>query len=227
MLISIIRTIILYCVVLITFRIMGKRQIGELQPYELAITIMISALAAIPMEDTDIPLINSLIPIIMLFILQIYMSIITTKSNLGRRIISGKPTILIENGKLVEGELQKTRININELLEHLRIKGYPNIADIEFAFIETNGTISVIPKSQKRPVNPKDLEIDTEYEGVPHPIIIDGKVYPKNLEKVGLSKKWLQNELSSFGITEISKVFFASLDCQGNLFYQTYRSTNN
>ncbi|WP_408954563.1 YetF domain-containing protein [Natroniella sp. ANB-PHB2] len=227
MFIVIIRTIILYTIVFLTFRVMGKRQIGELQPYELAITIMISALASIPMQDTDIPLINSLTPIILIFSIQIYMSAITTKSITGRRIICGKPTILIENGQIVEGELNKSRININELLEELRTKGYPDISEIEFAFIETNGSLSVIPKSQKRPVTPEDLNIATDYEGIPHPIIIDGQIHTKNLEKVGLTKEWIKQELISLGINNTSDVFFANLDSNGNLFYQVYRQKNN
>ncbi|MCK8826330.1 DUF421 domain-containing protein [Natroniella acetigena] len=226
MFIVIIRTIILYTIVFLTFRVMGKRQIGELQPYELAITIMISALAAIPMQDTDIPLINSLTPIILIFSTQIYMSAITTKSTTGRRLICGKPTILIENGQIVEGELNKSRININELLEELRIKGYPDISEVEFAFIETNGALSIIPKSQKRPVTPEDLNIDTDYEGIPHPIIIDGQIHTKNLEKVGLSEEWLKEELISLGINNTSDIFFANLDSTGNLFYQVYRQKN-
>ncbi|WP_027340802.1 DUF421 domain-containing protein [Halonatronum saccharophilum] len=222
MFIVIVRTLILYSVVLVTFRIMGKRQIGELQPFELAITIMISALAAIPMEDTSIPLINSLIPIFLLQSLQIYIAVINTKSNTARSIICGKPAILIENGLVNIIKMKKHRINVHELLEELRIKGYPNIADVELAFIETNGKISVIPKSQKRAVNPEDLNINTNYEGVPHSLIVDGKVYHKNLEKIGLTSEWLKNELSNFGIEDLSQVFFASIDSSGNLFYQKY-----
>ena len=220
MLIIAIRTIFLYLTVLVIFRIMGKRQIGELQPFELAITIMISALAAFPMEDTRLPLVNTLIPMIMLLCLHIYISFITLKSTPARRIICGKPTTLIENGTINEIELKKHRINIDELVEELRLKGYSNISDVEFAFIETNGQVSVIPKSQKRPVTPADLQIPTEYEGVSHSLIVDGKVYYQNLKKIGLTTDWLKTELRKLGISNFSDVLYASIDSAGKIYYQ-------
>ncbi|ADL13044.1 DUF421 domain-containing protein [Acetohalobium arabaticum] len=224
MLIVIIRTVILYLAVLVVLRLMGKRQIGELQPFDLAVTIMVSELAAMPMQNTDVPLINSLLPISLILILQIYISVINTKSFKAREIVCGSPDILIENGQLNEEELRKNRISIHELLEELRVKGYHNLAEIEFAFIETNGQVSVIPKSQNRPVTPEDLEIETDYEGVAYSLIVDGKVYQPNLDEVGLSKDWLKNELSNFGINDLSDVLFANIDSSGNIFYQLYDS---
>src|SRR6056297_3166178 len=141
MLIVIARTLILYGVVIAVIRIMGKRQIGELQPYELAITIMISALAAIPMEDIGIPLLYSLIPILLLLSFQEFISLLTLKSSRARAIICGTPTVLIENGKIREDELKKLKINMNDLLEQLRIKGYNSIENVEFAIMETTGQI--------------------------------------------------------------------------------------
>lgn len=223
MLIAILRTIILYTAVLIVIRIMGKRQVGELQPFDLAVTIMISELAAFPMQNTNIPLINSLLPILLILILQVYISFINTKSIKAREIVCGKPTMLIENGKLNESELRKHRINLHELLTELRTKGYYDLTDIEFAFMETNGQISVVPKSQRRPVTPKDLEIETDYEGPPHPLIVDGKVYQKNLAKIDLSKDWLKEELSQLGVTDLANVFFANIDADGNIYYQCYQ----
>lgn len=220
MLIVIARTIILYLIVIIVVRMMGKRQVGELQPYEFAITIMISALGAIPMEDIGIPLIFSLIPILLLLSFQAIISIITLKSTRARSIICGRPRILIENGKLMETELRNSIININDLLEQLRIKGYPSIADVEYAIMETNGKLSVIPKSQKRPVQPSDLQIPTEYEGPPHTLIIDGQILHDNLNKLNLDEKWLTGELSKFNIYDPAQVFFAALDTAGNLICQ-------
>lgn len=224
MLIVIIRTVVLYSTVLVVLRLMGKRQIGELQPFDLAVTIMVSELAAMPMQNTDIPLINSLLPISLILILQVYISVINTKSVKAREIVCGKPNMLIENGQLNETELRKNRISIHELLAELRVKGYHNLADIEFAFIETNGQVSVIPKSQKRPATPEDLEIETDYEGAAYSLIVDGVVYQKNLDKIGLSKQWLKNELSNFGINNLSNVLFANINSSGNIFYQLYDS---
>ena len=220
MLIVIARTFILYTTVIVVIRIMGKRQVGELQPYELAITIMISALAAIPMEDVGIPLLFSIIPILLLLTFQEILSLITLKSSRARSIICGKPSIVIENGQLQENELKKLRLNINDLLEQLRIKGYHTIEDIEYALMETTGKVSVIPKSQKRKVTPEDLQIETDYEGLPASLIIDGQIQHSNLKKIGLDQKWLEQSLKNFNITDPSQVLFAALNTQGDLIYQ-------
>ncbi|MEN6327492.1 MAG: DUF421 domain-containing protein, partial [Syntrophomonas sp.] len=163
----IIRTLILYTATVVLLRIMGKRQIGQLQPYELVVIIMISELAAIPMQNTGIPIINGLIPIFILVAAEITLSHLSLKSERARGIICGKPSVLIENSKIMENELKRLRYNINDLLEQLRLKNVPDIADVEFAILETSGHLSVILKSQKRPVVPQDLNISPEYEGLP------------------------------------------------------------
>mgnify|MGYP000870970322 FL=1 len=220
MLISFFRTIILYAIVITALRIMGKRQIGELQPSELVVAIMISDLAAIPMQNTGIPLMNGIIPIITLIIAEVTLSFITLKSEKARTIICGKPSILIKNGKIVESEMEKLRFNLDDLLEELRMNNYPNIADVEFAILETNGQLSIIPKSQKRPVTPQDMNIQTKYEGLPLTIISDGKINYKNLYESNHDEKWLTQELNCLGIEKPSDVFLACLDSEGNLFYQ-------
>lgn len=214
------RAILLYLIIVLVMRIMGKRQIGELQPYDLVLAILLAELAAVPMQDKDIPLANGLISILALMLAQVGLSVASLKSERARGIICGTPSTLISNGKIVEKELRRLRYNINDLLEQLRSKNCPNIADVEFAILETSGDLSVIPKSQKRPVTPEDLELDTKYEGLPYTLIIDGEIVEDNLRKTGLDRQWLQNELAKFGIYRIKDVFFASLDTQGNLFYQ-------
>ena len=142
MLVVFARTLILYVLVVIVMRIMGKRQIGQLQPFELVIAIMISELASVPMQNTGIPLINGIIPILTLLVAQITMSFISLKSTKARGVICGKPSILIENGRINEKELRKEMYTINDLLEQLRIKNFQNIADVEFAILETNGQLA-------------------------------------------------------------------------------------
>lgn len=220
MLLGIIRTIILFTVVVIGLRLMGKRQIGQLQPYELVIVIMLSALAAIPMENTGIPLVSGLFPIFTLLVAQVALSYISLKSERARGIICGTPSVLIENGKIVEKELYRLRYNINDLLEQLRAKDTPNIADVEFAILETSGKLNVIPKSQKRPIVPADMNLPTNYEGMPVTLVIDGYVFQKNLAKINLDKNWLESELKKFGVNNLKEVLFASLDTEGKLFYQ-------
>lgn len=220
MFIVMIRTVILYSLVFVVMRLMGKRQIGQLQPNELAVAIMISALAAIPMEDISIPLINSIVPILLLLALQIAVSVVTLKFKGARAVLCGKPSILVQNGKMVQSEMNRLRVNINDLLEQLRVEGYYNIADVEFAIMETNGQLSVVPKSQKRALSPEDISLSTSYEGICHPLVIDGKIEHDNLRKVGLTEKWLLGELSKHGLKSASEVLFASLDTSGNLLFQ-------
>lgn len=220
MLVIFARTLILYALVVIVMRVMGKRQIGQLQPFELVVAILISELAAVPMQNTGIPLVNGIIPILTLLMAQIAISVISLKSTKARAIICGKPAILIENGKIREDEIRREMYTLTDLLEQLRIKNVPNIADVEFAILETNGQLSVIPKSQKRPVTPEDMKIGTKYEGLPLTLIVDGEVSDVNLEKAGLDRNWLKSELSKFEIDNFEDVLFASLDTSGNLYYQ-------
>ncbi len=220
MLLVFIRTLILITLVVVGLRVMGKRQVGQLQPYELVIIILLSELAAIPIGNSGIPLAYAIIPILTLVAIHIFLSYLSLKSEQARGIICGTPSVLIENGKIVEKELIRLRYNINELTEQLRAKNIPNIADVEFAILETSGQLSVIPKSQKRPVVPADMNLPTNYEGIPVTLIIDGFVFDKNLSKINLSREWLQAELQKFGISDFGEVLFASIDSEDKLFFQ-------
>ncbi len=221
------RTIFLYIIVIAALRIMGKRQIGELQPSELVVAIMISELAAIPMEDTGVPLINGVLPIITLIIAEVFFSFITLKSEKARKIISGTPSILIEKGRINEKEMEKLRFNMDDLMEELRVNNCSNIADVEFAILETSGQLSVIKKSQKRPLTTGDMDVQTNYEGLPIVLIADGTINYSDLKKSNRDEEWLINEFAKYGIHKLSNVFFANLDSQGNLFYQLKEKKGN
>lgn len=227
MVLGMIRTTILFLLIVVVLRIMGKRQIGKLQPYELVVIIILSELATIPMEDIRIPIISGVVPILTLLFIEVAISYFSMKSERMRGIVCGTPSVLIENGKIVESELRRLRYNINDLLEQLRAKSFPNISDIEFAILETSGEVSVIPKSQKRPLNPADLNIPTKYEGIPMTLIIDGYLFENNLKKINLNSEWLRSELQKFGIYDLKQVLMASLDTEGNLFYQLKTRTNS
>jgi uncharacterized membrane protein YcaP (DUF421 family) len=214
------RTLILFTLVIVTMRVMGKRQIGELQPFELAVAILISELAAVPMQNTGIPLVNGIIPILTLLIAQMSLSLISLKSVKARGFICGKPSILIANGKIQEEQLKKEMFTLNDLLEQLRINNTPNIANVEFAILETNGQLSVIPKAQKRTLTAEDLKLNTNYEGLPLDLIIDGYINKRNLKVLNLDLSWLINEIKKFGAEKPEDVLFASIDSQGNLFCQ-------
>ncbi|NLJ72781.1 MAG: DUF421 domain-containing protein [Syntrophomonadaceae bacterium] len=220
MLIIIIRTIILFAVTVIFLRLMGKRQIGQLQPYELVVIIMISELAAIPMQDTAIPLVSGLIPIFILFTAQVSLSYISLKNLRARGIICGKPSILIEKSVIREDEMRKLRYNLNDLLEQLRAQNVSDINDVEFAVLETSGDLSVFLKSQKRPVQPADINIETPYEGLSTSLIMDGRIIHENLQNLNLTENYLKTKLSGLGVEKIKDIFYASLDARGEIFYQ-------
>lgn len=201
-------------------RIMGKPQIGELQPFELVIAIMISELAAVPMADTEIPLLNGIIPILTLLLAQVTLAYWSLKSEKARELICGRPSILIEKGRILEGELRRLRMNINDLLEQLRVKNYPNIAEVDYAILETNGALSVIPKNSSRHVQMNDLGLSTIDPGLPTTLIIDGVVNQHNLVRIGLSLSELITLLEKEGVRDLHNVFFASIDATGTIFWQ-------
>ena len=200
MLATFIRSIIIYIIVLIVMRLMGKREIGQMQPFELAISIMIADLASIPMTDIGIPISNGIIPILGLLVMHLVISILNMKSTKAREIICGKPSILIFRGKIDQKVLKKERFTINELEERLRDNNIFNIGDVEYAVLETSGQVTVIPKPSKRPTIPEDFNIEPQYEGIPYDLVVDGKVMYKNLEKLGKNYVWLQRQTEKFGI---------------------------
>ena len=201
-------------------RVMGKRQIGELQPFELVIALMISELAAMPMQDTDIPLFHAIIPIITLLVLEILISTLQLKSEVARIIFCGKPSILIEKGKINISEPKNNRLNINDLLEELRLKGYYNIEDIEYAILETDGQTSIIPKSELEPATRKDLNIKTTQDTLPVTLILDDKINTNNLKLINKNKSWLNSQLKKENIKSVDQVFLALLDAKGKLVFQ-------
>ncbi|QUH25508.1 DUF421 domain-containing protein [Serpentinicella alkaliphila] len=220
MIITFIRTLTLYFLVVVVMRMMGKRQIAQMQPFELVIAIMIADLAATPMENTGIPLLNGVVPIITLLSVQVIVSFISIKSEVVREIICGKPSILINRGKLVQSELRRLRINMNDLLEQLRGKDYPNLSDVEFAILETNGELSIIPKTSKRTVIVQDLNLKVQQEELPITVIVDGNLLYSNLQKTGRDEKWLHRELKKQGLESIKDTFFAFLSSEGEFFAQ-------
>lgn len=220
MLIIIIRTIVLFAVTVLVLRLMGKRQIGQLQPYELVVIIMISELAAIPMSDTGLPLVSGLIPIFILLTAQVVLSYLSLKSHTAREFICGKPSILIKESYIQEDEMRRLRYNINDLLEQLRAKGVSNVNDVDYAILETSGELSVFFKSQKRPVQTGDLGIIPPLERLSISVIMDGKIINENLSTMDLNLKDLENKLNNLGVYNLDDVFYASLDTYGNVFYQ-------
>ena len=219
MLINFFRAIILYVIVLIVMRLMGKREIGQLQPFELAIAIMIADLASIPMSAPGIPISNGIAPILGLLVMHLIISVINMKSIKAREIICGKPRILIYRGKIDEKALLKERFTLNELQERLRDKNIVNIGDVEYAILETSGQVTVIQKPNKRQIIPEDFGIMPDYEGITYDLVIDGKIMNKNLEEIGKNYNWLQVEVEKFGYSP-EDALIVTIDGKGRIFSQ-------
>ena len=219
MLITFFRAIFLYIIVLIVMRLMGKREIGQLQPFELAISIMIADLASIPMTETGVPISNGIIPILGLLVMHLIISIINMKSLKAREVICGKPTILIYRGKIDEKALKKERFTINELEERLRGNNVVNLGDVEYAILETSGQVTVIQKPEKRNTIPEDFNILPVYEGIPYDLVIDGKIMEKNLKAIGKNYSWLKKEVEKFKIKP-EEALVVTIDGKGQMFCQ-------
>ena len=219
MLVTFVRSIVLYVIILIIMRLMGKREIGQLQPFELAIAILIADLASIPMTETGIPLQNGIIPILGLLVMHLIISVLNMKSIHAREIICGKPTILIYRGKIIENELRKERVTINELEERLRGNNVSSLGDVEYAILETSGGLTVIQKPNKRTTIPEDFGINPEYEGIPYDLVIDGIVMYENLKKIGKDYNWLKKEVGKFGMNP-EQALIVTLDGKNQMFCQ-------
>jgi uncharacterized membrane protein YcaP (DUF421 family) len=210
-------TVFVYFLVLLVIRLMGKREIGQLSPFDFVVAIIIAELAAIPMEATDIPLWHSVLPLCILGALEVIVSYATLFSRKLRGIICGQPQIIIKNGEILKNEMRKARYNLDDLVAQMRDKGIVDPEDVEFAVLETSGKLSVILKSQHRPVTPADLGISTAYEGLPTVLVMDGDVMKTNLEQISLDETWLQKVLGERGLTP-KKVLLATLSTDGRLF---------
>lgn len=227
MLIIFIRAAILYLFIVVIMRFMGKKQIGELQPTELVVALVIADLSAVPMENMNTPIFYGIIPILTLFIIEEFFSFIALKSDKARGVIYGKPSILVEHGKILEAEMRKQRFSINDLLEQLRIAGYPSVEDVEYAILETTGDLSTIPKSAKRPVTPQDMKLKVEQEVLPVTVIVDGRTLSHNLHLKNLDDSWLQKQLAKNKISSVQDVFFAFIADNNELKFQLKDSSNS
>lgn len=220
MLISFIRTIILYFLTVVALRIMGKRQVGQLEPIELVVTLMISELASIPMGHVSIPLMHGVIPIITLIVAEATLSYVNLKNRTFRKLMSGAPTILIQDGHVMEAELKRLRINVDDLMEELRVSGALDVQEIAYAIFESNGSLSIIPRTDARPIVLKDFNIVKQYRGLPFFLICDGRVNEKALKIFKKDETWLKETLASRGIDQITDILFAGIDESGTFYFQ-------
>ncbi|MEI7025276.1 DUF421 domain-containing protein [Paenibacillus sp. y28] len=209
------RTLLIYIVIFLTMRLMGKREIGKLSVFDLVISFMIAEIGVIVIEDWDRPFMDGVIPIVVLMLIQVALSYLTLKSQKIRNWFDGKPSFFIREGKLDRKEMRKQRYNLDDLMVQLRENKVPNVADVEFAILEASGKLSVVEKSKEAKESGKQIR----FEGLPLPLIMDGKVQDDNLLKLGQTRFWLKHELQQQGgPSDFKDVFFCSIDHRGKLY---------
>lgn len=199
-------------------KLMGQREVAQLNLFDFIVSITIGGLVSGPLFNPRAGLKGALINLGLLGSLNILLAYASLKNPKFRRIVQEEPIVLIQNGKILEDMMRKTRFNLDDLLTDLRLKNIPDISDVEFAILESNGKLSIIPKSQARPLTPRDLRLSTEYEGMPTVLIEDGNIVEDNLRDNHLTKEWLFQELKAQGIDDEANVMAAVLDTKGTLF---------
>ncbi len=217
MLVVFFRAIFLYALVMVALRLMGKRQLGELQPAELCITILISNIASLPIEDTSIPMVLGMIPVLVLVAFEIIVSNISLQSKRFRSLLSGKPVIVIHGGSIDQKALRKLRFSIDDLMESLRQDGIFDIRDVEYAIVETNGKVSILPKFEAQNVTPKMLELTGESASPPVVVVSDGRLMKPTLQSYGLEEDWVLGILSKRK-QKLSDVFLMTADKQKQFY---------
>ena len=200
-LLSYARTIALYLVLILVIRLMGKRQIGQMEPAEFVVTMLVANLAAIPMQDGGIPLFSGLVPILTVLGVELVLSFLSLRSVKVRRLLCGKPVILIENGKILRENLKKTSVTLDELTGHLRLKDVLDIAAVQYAILETDGNLSVFPYPAQRPANAAEAGIQAKKQYLPVSVIEDGCLLQENLRLAGKNRQWLQRVLQAHKTT--------------------------
>jgi uncharacterized membrane protein YcaP (DUF421 family) len=212
MAVAFIRTIIIYLVIIISLRLMGKRQVGEMQPSELVVTILISELAAMPLERPGINLMSSLVPIMTLLSLEIILSVLSMKNNKVRAVTTGRPSVLISDGVVNQKEMEDMRVSIEDLAEEVRLAGYMNVSDVSHAVLETSGKFSIFPTQAQMPLTASMMKISPGDDGIPTVIISDGRLFRSNMDKRGLTTKWLKSTLKSNGADSPDEIFYMTVD---------------
>ncbi|SFK69130.1 Uncharacterized membrane protein YcaP, DUF421 family [Paenibacillus sp. 1_12] len=216
------RTIFVYFIVFVTMRIMGKREIGKLSVFDLVISIMIAEIAVFVLEDMNKSLIDGILPMFTLVGVQLVIAYLSLKNEKLRRLFEGKSSLIIENGKLNREEMRRQRYNLDDLLLQLRQSKVMDVANVEFAILEPSGKLTVVEKKEPT-ATPAEGKSLFRYEGLPLPLIMDGKVQDENLEKLGKTRFWLKSELQLQGIKEFRDVFFCTLDHRGKWFVDRRR----
>ena len=220
MILSYFRTVLLYTLLIAVVRLLGKRQIGQMEPSEFVVTMLVANLASIPMQDGGIPLYSGIIPIITVLGMELVLSVLSLRSIRLRKILCGKPVILIENGKILQGNLRKTRVTLDELTGHLREKDVLDLQAVQYAILETNGNLSVFPYPKERPASARDAGVQARKQYLPLTIVSDGKLLMENLQKAKKDVAWVQRVLGQHK-ADIKDTWLLTVDAADHvLFYR-------
>ena len=212
------RTIILYTLIMAGLRLMGKRQIGELEPSELVLTLVISDLAAVPMQDFGIPLLNGVFPILVLMSITLILSFLSLRSVRFRALVCGKPVIIIQDGKILQKNMTSTRLTVDELYEQLRTQGYTCPSTVKYAILETSGQLSILPYAKDAPITPSAVALDVQDTvSLPLLLINDGHLMEENLRVSGRDRNWLEKELKARKLSSPAQVFVMTVDQEGSV----------
>ena len=212
------RTIILYMVLIIGLRLTGKRQIGELEPNELVLTMLLSDLAAVPMQDFGIPLLSGVLPIAVILCMSMLLSFLSLRSVRFRALICGEPTVIIRNGKLQQQAMRRNRLTVDELMEELRCQGVTDLTAVKYAVLETSGQLSVLLYPKDQPLTPQQAGVTVADElFLPRVIISDGRLLRQNLRTAGYEDKWLMKQLKKAGAQDAREVFLLTVDEAGSV----------
>lgn len=214
-----------FLMVLMTTRIVGKTQVGQLTVSDFINAIVIGSIAAAMVTDLKENVSYYIFGLALFGLLTVGAEYLALKFRPARKLIEGEPTIVIHNGKILEDNMKKLIYHVDDLMMQLREKNVFNIADVEYAIAEPNGALSVLLKSQKRPLTPQDMQIPTKYEGVPSELIVDGVVIQQNLKQNNLTEEWLYRELEKQGVKSVKEVAYASLDTEGKLYVDKKQDT--
>lgn len=218
MILSYVRTFVLYLILIGVVRLMGKRQIGEMEPAEFVVTMLIANLASIPMQDSAIPLFSGLVPILTVLGVELVLSWLTLQSVTLRRLFCGKPVILIDNGTLLRDNLRRTRITLDELTGHLRSKDILELSTVQYAILETDGSLSVFPYPKFSPPSAKDAGVKVKDAALPITIVTDGKLSRENLRRAGKDERWLRETLAKQK-ADLNSTLFLTVDSTGKTFW--------
>ncbi len=218
MILSYLRTVILYLVLILAIRMMGKRQIGQMEPSEFVVTMLVANLATIPMQDGGVPLFFGIVPIVTVLGLELVLSYLSLRSIRLRKLLCGKPVILIENGNILQGNLRKTRLTLDELTGHLREKDVLDLRAVQYAILETNGNLSVFPYPQERPATAAEAGISAQKQYIPLTVISDGVLMKENLQKTGKDLGWVNKVLAKQGAS-VHSTWLLTVDGADNIVF--------